>query len=167
MPRPQPASRSSSLLMGCTDQGECYYQIVLAEGHSIGRASLAEVEAAVDGIMNRCVAGPNSQGGIARNIGEFFIPGMESLLVSKLMPSRRRQQPRHSRRRIQRPSTVSGTISALVLLSRDIGADARYDRSICLRSREGSSDTGGFATRTDFWYANPPSTPSLSKLNPE
>lgn len=63
---------SSSLTGLAPDRGKCYIQPVLAQGHSVGSASTAQLENAATGIINKCVAKQNPEGGIAHNIGKPF-----------------------------------------------------------------------------------------------
>lgn len=49
----------------------CYFQILLAEGATVGHASMSEVGGAALGVLTHCVR-THRLGGIASNIGQYL-----------------------------------------------------------------------------------------------
>ena len=55
------------------EHARCYIEPVLIEGQSVGSASTAQMDIAAAAIMDKCIAKPNPESGIAFNIGDFFL----------------------------------------------------------------------------------------------
>ena len=56
------------------DRGLCFFQVVLVdEEKQTARASLDQVLRAASALILRCAAGAESEGGVAKNIGNAFL----------------------------------------------------------------------------------------------